>query len=338
MGSDFQTLWGEVKQTFPNISPFLAKRYVQRAVQDIYNSRLWSFLKEEGVLYSPRQINSGTFNITQFSNTVVANATATTALNNLNNPLLTKRQIRFGGGSQLYNIISVDPSFASNGILTLDRPVIEITNTTSTYLCYRCYYGPPQQGVNGVEVTDFVRYNDIYNPAIAQPFLKINQPRALLDRIDPQRADVGNNPYYMFVYKPASDGTPQYEMWPHPTASQAYLCSYQRRGTIPAVATDTLPLIIPDDLVLAKAMWYGCLWADKNKSRYEQLKGVNWPLIAQQHKKQYSNISSSDPGIMEVIQVQDDEAFPESLVIDDVSYNVEVIGDDDRMTYYSIPH
>lgn len=334
MGADFQTLWGEIKNTFPNLSSFLAQRFIQRAVTDVYQNHQWSFLQQEGVLYSPGIITSGAFSITQFSNIVTANPTAITALNNLSNPILTKRQIRFG--IELYNIVSVDGAFGANGLLTLDRPVIEITNATQSYQCYRCYYGPPQFGVNGSETTDFLRYNSIYNPAISSYFIGVQLPRDILNMRDPQRSSVGNNPYYLFAYQSASDGSPLFEMWPHPTSSNVYLCSYQRQGLTLANPTDILPVVIPDSLILEKAMWYGCLWADKNKGRYEELKGTNWLLMAQTHKKTYSNITSSDPGLLQITQVQDNEIFPQQLIVDDRTFNVQIVGDADRTGFYSI--
>jgi len=335
MSADFQTLWGEVLQTFPNLSPFLAKRFVQRAVTDIYNSHQWSFLAAEGVLFSPGIITTGSFNITQFSNTIIADAAAILALDGLTNPILTKRQVRFS--IELYNIISVDVNFAVNGILTLDRPVKEISNISQSYQVYRCYYGPPQDGVNGTEVTDFLRYNSIYNPAIASYFLgDLPGSRDLLNRLDPMRTNMGNNPYYLFAYKAASDGTPQFEMWPHPTMEGVFLCSYQRQGLVPSAPTDVLPLIIPDDLVLEKSLYYGCLWAMKNQSRYEELKGVNWMLLAKEHKIAYSNFSSAMPGILEQTQVRDEEVFPSDMVIEDRTFNTQVVGDDDRTGWFSI--
>ena len=335
MSADFQTLWGEVLQTFPNLSPFLAKRFVQRSVIDIYNSHQWSFLNAEGILFSPSIITTGTFNIVQFNNVIIADLTAIAALDNLSNPILTKRQIRFS--TEIYNITDVDLNFSINGLLTLDRPVLDPSNTIASYQCYRCYYGPPQAGTLGTEVTDFLRYNSIYNPAMSWYFQgQLPTPRELLNKRDPQRASF-SNPFKLFSYRAASDGTPQFEMWPHPTAENVYLVSYQRLGTALNASTDTLPLIIPDDLVLQRSFYYGCLWANKNQSRYDDLKGVNWLLLANQHKKEYSNISSQAPGILEKVQVQDDESYPSSMIIDERSYgNLGAIGDDDKTGYIGI--
>lgn len=336
MAATFQILWGEIKDSFPNLSSFLAKRFVQRAVSDIYQSRQWSFLTADGILFSPQIITSGSFNITQFSNTIIASSTAITALNGLSNPILTKRQIRFTGSGQIYSIIGVDPLFSSNGILTLDRPVVDSTSTSTSYQVYRCYYGPPQTGLLSAETTDFLRFNSIYNPAISEYFRGVSLPIERLNKKDPQRMSIGSNPYFTFFAKSDSLGNPVFEMWPHPTSQATYLVNYQRRGIEPSLNSDILPLIISDDLVLERAMWYGCLWAAKNAQRFSELKGVNWQLLAQQHLKEYSNFSSSQPGVLEQTQVNDEEINPSSMIIDDRSYNDFAIGDDLKTGYYSI--
>lgn len=317
MGSTFDILWGEVKQTFPNLSQFLAKRFVQRAVIDIYNSRNWSFLQAEGVLYSPTVISAGSFSITQFSNQIVANATAITVLNNLLNPILTKRQIKLG--TELYNITSVDVDFATNGILLLDRPVLEETNSAQPYLIYRAYYGPPMVGSVGAETTDFKSYENIYYPAVAATFRIVPYSRPILNIRDPQRAAAGIS-YFLYNYKASSDGTQQFEMWPHPLNSAYYLCSFFRQGIPPSLASDTLPLVIDDELVLARANFHGCMWAHKNSSRYPELKGVNWLNEAKVYRVEYSNISSANPGLLEKAQIRDDENNPQQLIIDERSY------------------
>jgi hypothetical protein len=86
----YKDFYLELANAIPKLPVPLAKRFVNRALHDIYDSRQWSFLKDEGILYSPAVITSGSFSVIQFSNIVTANAAAITALNNLNNPLLTK--------------------------------------------------------------------------------------------------------------------------------------------------------------------------------------------------------------------------------------------------------
>lgn len=329
----FKDFYSEILGTIPKIPIPIAKRLINRAWRDVQDAHQWSFLQQEGVLFSPGVITSGTVSVTQFSNSITFDATARAALQ-VTNPVMTKRQFRVAGGGEIYNFISTVN--AGTGIATLDRPFIETTNSASGYLVYRCYYGPPQLGTSGTEVTDFLRYNTIYNPAISDYFRGVQLSRDLLNKMDPQRSNVGNNPYYLFTYKGSSDGTPQFEMWPHPTASQAYLCSYQRRGVELSGATDVLPLVIPDDLILERALYLGCLWAEKNKARYTELKGINWMIIGKEHNKTYSNIDARNPGLLEIACRQDEEAFPQSIIIDDRTFANFAVGDDDKTGFYNI--
>lgn len=330
---NFLHLWSEIKGTYPKLSTFLAKRFINRARRDIYKSHQWGFLKAEGVLYTPSVITAGTFSVTQFSSQVVADATAITALDNLSSPLLTSRQIRFSSSAP-YNILTVDPLFSTNGILTLDRPVNDSTNPSISYQVYRCYFGPPDDGT-GSPTTDFLRYNSIYDPTLSRHF---HQPlplaRELLSRRDPQRQTF-NNPSYLFVYKSASDGTPLFEMWPHFLSPRTFLCSYQRRGTDLLLDTDTLPLIIPDELVLERAHYYACIWADSMKSIYQELKGTNWTLLATLHNKAFSNISNRDPGLLQLAQVEDEETNPQTIT-DERTDRIFSLGDDDLSLYANI--
>jgi hypothetical protein len=340
----YKEFWSELQNSIPNLSIFLSQRFINRAWRDIQDSRQWSFLKGEGLLYSPLLITTGTFSITQYSNIVTASASAITALTGLANPVITKRQIRFGSGSTpIYNIAVIHASFASNGILYLDRPYKETTSATSTYRLYRAYYGPPEittVATNGTatttETTDFLRFNDIYNPTNSRYFAALHLAREILDRRDPQRSTTGNIPYYLFAYKTDSNNQPMFEMWPHPLNAQAYPCSYQKRGTDFTSDTTTLPNVIPDELLMERALFYGCEWAAKNQNRYTELKGINWKLEQQGHKVTYSNISSRDPGLLEIAQRNDEEAYPQNTIIDRRSYNIYPLGSDDLMVYDNI--
>jgi len=341
MSQTYKHFWGELMNSIPKLPPTLAQRFINRAWHDIQDSRQWSFLKAEGILYSPAVITTGSFNVTQYSNRVVASSGAIIALSNLNNPVITKRQIRFGtGGSPIYNIAIIDPSFAINGYIYLDRPFTESTNTSIGYRIYRCYYGPPltttiadDGTATQTETTDFLRFNDIYNPANSRWFISGILPREVLDLRDPQRSNTGAIPQAMFAYK-SINGTPNFEMYPHPLYANVYPCSYQRKGLDFQSNSETLPTIIPDDLLMERALFYACMWADKNQSRYSELKGINWRLEAGLHKQTYSNISSRDPGLLEIAQRNDEETFPQNTIIDSRGYRN--LGYDDLMVYPSL--
>jgi hypothetical protein len=97
----------ELVGTVPKFSFLLAQKAVNRALREIYESRHWGFLMSEQYLIVPDAVQTGSFAVTQYNNQVQANAAAIAALNNLNNPLITKRQFR-AGQSGIYNITAYD--------------------------------------------------------------------------------------------------------------------------------------------------------------------------------------------------------------------------------------
>ncbi len=347
MGLTYKEFWSELLNAIPRLGNFYAQRFVNRAWHDIQNSRQWSFLNSTGILFSPQLIQTGTFQVTQFSNQVIASASAITALNNLTNPVLTKRQIRFGSGSTpIYNISVIDPSFASNGILYLDRIYMEASNTIIGYRVYRAYYNGPQittVAANGtpttVETTDFLRYTSIYIPTNSRYFRSVNLPIELLNKLDPQRSRTSNLPYYLFASSTIRDSNniviPVFEIWPHSTSALPMQTVFQRRGLDFQSQTETLPSIIPDELLMERALFYACSWANKNQSRYPELKGTNWNIMTAAHKLTYSNISNRDPGLLELAMRDDEESFPQNQITVD-NRGPFPFGDDDLMTYESI--
>lgn len=82
---------------------------------------------------------------------------------------------------------------------------------------------------------------------------------------------------------------------------------------------------------------HACDWAAKNVSRYPELKGVNWVIMGQKHKKTYSNISAADPGLLELAHRDDEEAFPQDEIIKDSYRQIRVVGTDDATGFFSIP-
>lgn len=307
----FKTLYTELSGQIPNLPIPLAKTLLQRAWEAVCNARQWSFLIAEGMYISPAPVTEGSVSITQYSNVVTFDATAVTALTGLTYPLLTERQLRIG--TSTYSITDAT-NLGVDGTVTLDGIVLEATNATSAYTVMKCYYGLPLTRA-GVQDTDFLRFNSIYNPINNTYFSVLDGTRQFLDRIDPQRA-VSSYPNGMFTFGSSSTGTPQWEMYPNPAFSGHYFVNYQKRFT---TQTDTslFPNVIPDDLVMARGLYEGCLWADANKTLGKEMQGTNWRLLATEHNIKYSNprpTLTHPLGLLEIAERNDEEMHPQNLI------------------------
>ena len=272
----FQDYAREIAAEIPKISIFLAEKAVNRGWRDIRDERAWSFLVAESVLVAPNVINAGTALVTRFSNSVVADATASIQwiAAALATPPLVARQFRVTNGGPIYNIA------AFNGVdtITLDRVYQEATAPLAQYQIYRCYYAAPS--------ADFVRFVSVYDPSNGYP-LRLHWTRAEFDRRDPQRGAQGQ-PYFVGSYKvDATSGIPLYEMWPHPTFAQAYMCIYQRQGVDFVSATDALPAIIPESLLRCRSLYRAYQWALANAGRFPELRDVDWRYLMDQSKQEY---------------------------------------------------
>jgi hypothetical protein len=279
--STLEDLTAELKSHIDVLPILLCEKLIQRAWAEIRTRRHWSFLLADGILFTPGEINTGTFSVTQFSTAVQASAAAITALTPLSNPVITLRQIRFAGGP-LYEIASYN---GGTGAMVLKRAYRESTNTLSAYACYRAYYGPPIKD-DGSEETDFLRWVAICDPSTNYFFVKLAGTAQELQLIDPNRAFSGL-PYGMYsIPSNTTTKVPRWEMHPHPNFERAYLAVYQKRG-VDLLAGESLPPAISDELVLERALVRACNWAKINMGRHASLKGVGWGDAAIEHQRNY---------------------------------------------------
>ena len=291
-------LISELTGTLPGLSPILARKYIQRAWADIQRERRWSFLMVDGVIVCPTMITTGTINITQYASTVTLNAAASAALTPYiaGTPLLTQMQIRFGGSTtltagQIYRIMAVDATAPAALVLTLDRMVVEDTNTTSTYQCYRCYVTPPQ--------SNFKAWEQIVDMTYGFK-LKLNFTSGNFDVVDPQRTSQGDA-YYCGFFRTAGpygnsntadpnveQGSPIYELWPAPTSGRTFYARFMQQGWNFVNPQDTQPSIVDDDVILNRAYgWYAYGFAQANTANFPTMKGVNWQALIQTARAQY---------------------------------------------------
>jgi hypothetical protein len=301
-----EDLTNELLAHVQDLPPLLAGKLVQRAWSEVRSRRHWSFLLADGQLFSPAEINTGTFSVTQFSATAQADADAITALASVSNPAITTRQSRFAGGP-LYEISAYNPG---TGAMTLNRIYREESNSSSTYSVYRAYYGPPLLDATGVEDTDFLRWVAITDPANSYWFTRLYGTRQELDLIDPQRASTGSFPFGMYSFKTNSSGVPRFEMWPHPVAERSYRAVYQKRGTN-LEEGESLPPQIPEDLILTRALARACNWAKMNVGVYPTLRGVGWGDAAIEHQRNYLDL-------LKRAERDDEEAFLQYWLLRDM--------------------
>lgn len=294
-------LSSEIVGTLPGLNPLLAEKFIQRAWQDVQRERRWSFLQMDGVLVCPVMFTTGTYAITQYTDTVTANAAASALLLPYvtGTPLATQLQIRFGGTStltvgQIYRIMEVDITNPAALVLTLDRAVVEITNATSTYQCYRCYVTPPQ--------SNFLAWDQIVDMSYGFN-LKLNYTSGEFDARDPQRTAQGDA-YYCGFFRAAgpygtpsvadqnqAQGAPIFELWPHPVSGRTFYVRYHRKGWDLTLPTDTQPTQIDDNLILARAYgWHAYQFAQANTQNFPTLKNANWMGLILSAKAEYKDL------------------------------------------------
>ncbi len=285
MAQNFQSYSSEILAHVPEVGIHLSQRFINRALHDIYESNLWSFLIFEGVFVAPPIITAGTVAATQYTNTITLDATALAALTGLANPLVTSRQIRVGplnGG--VYNIAAFNPTLST---ITLDRLYMEKSAPSAGYQVYRCYYTPCD--ANGSLITDWLSFISMVNPDLGYRISRshLRYQKVEIDNMDPLRADQGLS-YYVASYKyDLVNQCPIYELWPHPTYASGYVYIGRRRGVPLEKPTDTIPGILSSDMLVERALYYVCEWAEMNKGRYPQLRASDWRYSQSAHDKSY---------------------------------------------------
>jgi len=257
--STLQQFAAETKVWFPQIDPLACNTLVQRAYQDIRKSREWSFLKKEGVFFTPSPITTGTVAVTFLQNTVVFDATAAPLLNAVATTTppempLTLRQFRVTGGP-LYNVVGWVFNSPSTGLgtATLDRAYTEESAAGGSYMIYQPYI--PALSI------DFRRWLSALDPINAYRirYRNLFRTQKELDRVDPQRTAyefpicIATHDY---VTLPGdTQARPRYELWPHPVQQLGYVCEYQTNGDS-VTLTSLLPQQITDQTIMARARHY----------------------------------------------------------------------------------
>src|SRR5262245_54771207 len=227
-GPTFADMVAELVGTVPRLSALHAQQLLNRSWSRVRDSRLWSFhFVADAQLFVPDAISAGSVSATFGSPTIVADATAADAFNQIvqSNPPLAcpilgvGRQIRVGSTNNISSPTGPNYSIMDwDGIsqLTIDKPYGEFTVTNAPYQVFKCYYAPPAPPPFQSATADlrYVRYMVITNRnngyAIFGPNLYWNQ--AQLNAIDPQRGGQGDA-YIVANYGRNNLGRPVIELY-----------------------------------------------------------------------------------------------------------------------------
>ena len=297
--ASFLELTRELSGSIPKLSDLLAANLVNQSWAELRDSHRWSWLVAEDAFVVPSMLSGGAVTVTFGSPDVQADLVAQLILTAqvFGPPPLVERQFRIG--TPIYTIVGYDNVA---GVLTLDCPYLETTQTATNWLVFQCYYPAPSP--------DFLKFISILNPITGYSISeeRCGWTKQQLDRRDPQRGATGD-PYYAAFYRndPLS-GVPVYELWPCPTNAVGLPFLYQKRGEDFVNDEDALPATIPSYSFLQLAHYHGCMWAAKNAARFPELARVNWLALASGHLNIYEKW-------LQKSKVADEELFLHSYTI-----------------------
>ena len=286
-----QDMMAELRGSVPKLPFAFTKTLINRSWRDIRESNLWSFNLFESSWITPPVCTLGTVTATQGLATITFDATAIAALlasviANIYSPL-TLRQFRIGSGG-IYNIQTLDPGFAANGIVTLDRIFGDPTAAGAAYQVYQLYYAPPFK--------DHRTWLSVRNPLLFLN-LDLTKTRSELDREDPQRLIYQFPTRVVAAYRDtrvgsATLGYPLYELWGQPVSPFTYQCYGLRMGADLINPSDALPQPLDEDLLLAKAKFYAYEWAEANRDISPRSTGPDWKFLMGETSTRYGKLLS----------------------------------------------
>ena len=281
------TLQGDV----PGVARNQAQNAIQRALQHIYDDRSWSFQDaQSGWLAGTVLLKAGTYTVTPYSPTIIADATATAAIAALTGrPFITELQYR-DPNRFFYSIIACDTTTnAPFATLTLDRPWMEPTSGPGqTYMIYQCLFPAP--------VPNFRGFQAVWNSTNATRLNFTKKSQFDLARDDPQRLKFAD-PGYVVSAGPdtrpgsATLGYQLYELWPHELSLEPISFEYEYDGPLLVNPNDRLVFPLTEELVLwrAKEELYDNAEATKSKDAARG-QGANFEYLAGKAHAQYEEV------------------------------------------------
>jgi hypothetical protein len=271
----------------------LAQTKTNEALGEIYDFQQWSFQLREsgwlspGLLFQSGSQSAGTITVAAYSTSIVGDATAAAAwlayFNAGTLPLLTSFQIRTPYYS-LYNIVAYD----GVNTFTIDRPWMEPSGSGQAYMVYQAYFPAP--------VIDFKKFIEIRDTTNSAPLDYWTKSRVDLSIEDPQRT-VFNQPAFVCPYEvdnragSATLGYMLFELWPHPLSVLPYTMSYERRGNLLVLPSDTIPPPLTEDMVKWKTKETVYLWKESQKGDgVARGSGADWKFLAEAANVKYEKL------------------------------------------------
>jgi hypothetical protein len=291
---DMQT---ELRGAVPKIPMTYTKTLINRAWADLRRQNLWSFQLFEGQWIAPPQVAStGVATTIQGSAIVNLDATATAAINALatSQPysLITQRQFRVSSGG-IYNIWGYNPTAnAGNGQLTLDRWYGEPSVTNSQFAIFQCYYvpvvanSPIKDFKTWISVRDMMNFTDLYTERYQMRDIDVQDPQrtwyGIPSDVIPYQDDQNPNS--------ATFGSLMFLLWGIPTFNINYQLYGIRSGADLVNPGDTLPYVVGQDVVIARAKYYAYEWAEANKDLAPRNVGPDFKFLMGAANKEYSDL------------------------------------------------
>lgn len=261
----YSTLKSRLNGAIDSLPPSSLVNFINDALEDIYRDYDWGFLYKKDYLRTPELINSGTANVTKFSNSVVLDATASAKILaiTVNDIPLEERQFRTSsptitGRSFNYQILSYDASVPTAIVLIIDPPYLDETNTAIQYEILKIYYNPPPCIVNNTPIIDFRKWEYFVSKKLWRQ-LRLDISLDEIMRSDPARY-YASEPYCVISAPDQNDTNayiPRFELYPAPRYERIYEVVYQRKGRkfLDDGSDDEaeLPSVLTEEMVLNRA-------------------------------------------------------------------------------------
>lgn len=338
MGTTFKKLYNKLIGSINVVPASFAKEAINEALRDIYDARDWGFLWTDGYIRIPALIE-GTVEVTKFSEKITFSG-ATKALIDaitVDEVPLEERQLKFYGTNKInkvfyYKILDYD---SDTGDMLIDPPYLDDSNAAIKVQILKVYYTAPYYQIATVEtvvdgdeettivkrtdpVIDFRRFAYIVSPEDNRRLIT-DMTLDEVNRRDPSRNEL-SYPRYFIPYGIDSAGNQLYEFYPASRSEKIYQIKYLRNGVPLINDSDTIPDLIPTELVLARAKQKAYEWVQANAGILPSVKnvGVYSNLIAMLDNP---NRSSSYPSLLDKAIRRDEELFPQAYVGDFSNYN-----------------